>query len=642
MDFKTFYIKHLTNPVGVKTHVYNPNTSKWTQTAFTVGDLIEEFQKKMGSKLANVDAGLITLQYVENEREFTLRPGFPLAELNHGLTDDNPLVIRSETDTLTIDEYMCCTLPNPVYKVVSWIDANHQQHSTRIEKPRFVPRIICEEVQTLQPFIKDNLLDVSAKCLIPQTDFTAIRETNSCVGEPDHLMTRAGEIVAIVEEKGKWTLPDGDLVGGYSLHAARASAVNQLYHYMRLNHRKHGIITSYDNTWFVYRYVNLGCSACDELSTHETLYISDGISYNAQTPTVLQCISYFNSIIDSTHMDSPPPSKPATRANSASKIARPISPRVSQLTSSIGGKSPFSSEGQINEKAQEFDVDDFQFSTVIGEARSKVYLDIYGYQTVALKVADIAKHPEMLSELQNEVFVYQQLSGLQGDGIPRFVCHGYIEHILYCVGVSICGTVAKIYTEQQKLKLLDTLDKIHAVGILHNDIKKENILIDESGNPFIIDFGFSSQNCDLAVQMEERQALLDECQLVGHLHLEADISSCHYLVVDGQVTDNMMGAFVVPGTVLTDPVDSKPKLFFVYDDIGIRYAGEYRFQCTIINMQNLTTTVLNTGSFPVVRRREFRTPTERSFLEQSFQIQGVYDKNSKKYKKNLAIEEKSG
>ncbi|EGF79386.1 hypothetical protein BATDEDRAFT_89816 [Batrachochytrium dendrobatidis JAM81] len=360
--------------------------------------------------------------------------------------------------------------------------------------------------QSLQPFILDNLLDVSAKCFIPPSEFKARRQITSCVGEPDHLMTRDGEIVAIVEEKGNWTLPISDIVNSYDTERTRVSALNQLYHYMRLNHRQYGILSSYENTWFVYR--NQECAVCEELQVHETLYVSEGISFTAQTPTVQQCLSYFNSIVNHNHMDSPPASKRPSRASSATQISRPSSTRVSPRASLSRGCSSLSSGIQINEQPQDFDVDDFKFDTVLGEGRSKVYLDYYGSSRIALKVADIAKHGEMLPELLNEVSVYEQLSGLQGNGIPRFVCHGFVEDVLYCVGVSICGTVANGFTEQQKQKLLETLESIHEAGILHNDIKKENILIDESGNPYIIDFGFSTRNCSPAARMEETNLLL--------------------------------------------------------------------------------------------------------------------------------------
>ena len=43
----------------------------------------------------------------------------------------------------------------------------------------------------------------------------------------------------------------------------------------------------------------------------------------------------------------------------------------------------------------------------------------------------------------------------------------------------------------QRDRALEALREIHSHGILHNDIRKENILVNEKGEIYIIDFGMS-------------------------------------------------------------------------------------------------------------------------------------------------------
>ena len=478
----------------------------------------------------------LSLHSIVDGEENMLEIDTLLSTITFGSTARNPLVIRSINDTITMDEYMAWSLPRPVYdnpvlrpnssgsywkqpthvfqwpgfkqSVIDWIADNHHQHSERIDRPVFVPRVITEEVQTLQPFILDNLLSVSGKCFIPPSEFKARRQIDTCKGDPDHLMTRNGQIVAIIEEKGCWTLSNSDIVGIYDRdgNGHVNSALNQLYHYMRLNHGKYGILTSYENTWFVYR--SQDCSVCDAPQVHETLYVSEGISYEDNTPTILQCFSYFNSIVDAIDMDSPPTSKRSSRANSAIQTSQRNSVS-SSARSSINLEIRNSAfEHMMFQQAQEFDINDFNLDKVLGEGRCKVYLETYDSEPIALKTADICKHRDMLPELLNEIAIYEKLSKLQGRGIPKLLCHGYLECVLYCVGISLSGSVPQNLNEKQKQMLLNTLERIHEAGVLHNDIRKENILIDEVGNPFIIDFGFSTQGTSWEEQMEEKNVLL--------------------------------------------------------------------------------------------------------------------------------------
>jgi len=145
---------------------------------------------------------------------------------------------------------------------------------------------------------------------------------------------------------------------------------------------------------------------------------------------------------------------------------------------------------------------------VIGRGRCQVYLEAHDDISIALKVADICKQPVMLYQLRNELRVYEQLKELQGSFIPKLLFHGRLESILYCVGMTMCGRVPEALNACQKEQLLDTLDKIHLKGILHNDIKISNILVDELSNPYIIDFGFASRSSSEEAFKKEKRMLV--------------------------------------------------------------------------------------------------------------------------------------
>lgn len=42
-------------------------------------------------------------------------------------------------------------------------------------------------------------------------------------------------------------------------------------------------------------------------------------------------------------------------------------------------------------------------------------------------------------------------------------------------------------------KIIEGLNHIHDANVVHRDIKPDNIIIDEYGNPKIIDFGLSKE-----------------------------------------------------------------------------------------------------------------------------------------------------
>ncbi|KAI3655399.1 hypothetical protein MP638_005306, partial [Amoeboaphelidium occidentale] len=234
-----------------------------------------------------------------------------------------------------------------------------------------------------------------------------------------------------------------------------------------------GILTTYDMTWFFDR---------REENGEEFVYVSDGIPFNSEHPTLFQCIGYFmNDVASNIEVKSPPSSK----ASSARSLLKSSSQEMI--------RSPLS---------QSFSADDINTGENIGEGRTgSVFLA--DSNLTALKTLDISKRPKLLPEILNEISIYSKLESLQGRIIPTLRYCGLVEGILFVVGFDYAGRVPKKLDDDQKRKLLDGLAEIHSIGILHGDIKPENIVVDSEGNPFIIDFAFSKIESDPELFEEE-------------------------------------------------------------------------------------------------------------------------------------------
>jgi serine/threonine protein kinase len=145
--------------------------------------------------------------------------------------------------------------------------------------------------------------------------------------------------------------------------------------------------------------------------------------------------------------------------------------------------------------------------SVIGYGRTQVYYD--SNHNIALKGLDLYKEKHILPEFQNEVKIYKVLKDLQGKVIPKMELYGYWMDAMYVIGLSLCGKVPESLTHSQKQTLIGALDAIHSHGVLHNDIKTGNILVDDKGKPYLIDFGFSTLDSDPKKQQKERDELLE-------------------------------------------------------------------------------------------------------------------------------------
>src|SRR5690606_32231055 len=52
-----------------------------------------------------------------------------------------------------------------------------------------------------------------------------------------------------------------------------------------------------------------------------------------------------------------------------------------------------------------------------------------------------------------------------------------------------CGVVAVPTAARWMSAVLDALDVVHEAGLVHRDVKLENVVVDDAGRPFLVDFG---------------------------------------------------------------------------------------------------------------------------------------------------------
>ncbi|KAJ2995042.1 Serine/threonine-protein kinase pkn5 [Globomyces sp. JEL0801] len=191
------------------------------------------------------------------------------------------------------------------------------------------------------------------------------------------------------------------------------------------------------------------------------------------------------------------------------QYTQPINPppmNSSTSTSSQNVTQSASDNGSIsfrgNPRICDFAWEDFNLKNVLGFGRATVYYE--ENNQIALKTIDLFKQLHMVHELLHEIRIYGLLSDLQGKIIPKLVLHGYWEGGMYCAGFSICGTVPKTLSESQKQSVLSIIDTIHSRGIIHNSISVGNILVDDNGKVYLIDFGLAYESTCKDDQEEER------------------------------------------------------------------------------------------------------------------------------------------
>ncbi|GBC09904.1 hypothetical protein RclHR1_00920022 [Rhizophagus clarus] len=437
----------------------------------------------------------------------------PLLSLEEALSCIPPPITYS-TDCVT-SKTTTKASGDPPASVKLWGDFFEQVNRFRFdqqpifERPRFNDKFAVVDEEDVRNAINVNIFMILNDLTGP--DYVYLRKSTDTPGIPDFNCHLVGSLILVMEAKRKHVLEDmgEETFPEFYQTSKGKDVVQQIYNYMGGNELRYGILSTYDNHWFLRR-------------EHAKLWISKTLSLQSESPPVLKAYAY----LTRRAKENPKSPKPQVlvpaqgdnnsrtlRSHSKSSSSSSLNNQASSTSTNQQSSSAFGASNNPPVDQEKFSFTDFKFKGILGEGRSgKTLLCEFRGETIALKSVDLSKAPPyVLEEMQKEVEIYKDLADIQGKYIPKLVCYGYYGGgMSFVIGLTIVGTMLsdQKITEQQKSRAIKGLEAIHKHGILHNDIREENILINDNDDIYLIDFGMASRE-----DTKKKRKLFDEEQL---------------------------------------------------------------------------------------------------------------------------------
>ncbi|KAF9272511.1 hypothetical protein BGZ74_005221, partial [Mortierella antarctica] len=281
-----------------------------------------------------------------------------------------------------------------------------------------------------------------------------------------------------IEIKRPVLLWSEDLVQDYLAQVTSEDArsalgpVNQIYGYMRLNGYRYGVLSTYEQTWFLKQ---------GEQGTND-LMISPTIAFDVSEPSLLQCYVWF---IRQANAEQPLDPPNDAQKDRMLKDERRNDRHRRRAASNKEKKGPFkafttSLTRSSSKTTSRVTLPDFEKMELISHTeRAQTYKASWQGHDVVVKKCDIWNEGPVAEELKNEASVYQKLQTLQGRYIPKLWLAGVADGLEMVLMTDFVGTDVsqELLDDSAQRKIREAMSAIHDLGVVHGDIRPQNIVM---------------------------------------------------------------------------------------------------------------------------------------------------------------------
>ncbi|KAF9138565.1 hypothetical protein BGX30_009003 [Mortierella sp. GBA39] len=362
----------------------------------------------------------------------------------------------------------------------------------------------------------------SVRVLPPFADTTQTMHLRC--GTPDLVCLRKGghrdlpeSVLFPIEIKRPAELRSENLVEDYEAQeqsgasAGPGDHLRQAFGYMRLNGYRYGVLSTYEQTWFLKR--------GDQDADHDFM-VSPMIAFDRLEPTLLQCYLWLIRQADSDTRPLDPLTetevtrmlKDEQRRNDKRRKTRESNKKkksAKDRVSSLFGPKTHSK----TKKTDRMILPAFDSMNLISRGEhAQTYKASWGGHNVVVKKCDIWNQRPVVEELKHEARVYQVLRTLQGQHIPELRFAGVADGMEMILVTDFVGSDVshERLDDSDQEKIRAALSAIHDLGVVHGDIRPQNIVVQHDGPNvrfYIVDFGMSRIAADTTERDWEKDVL---------------------------------------------------------------------------------------------------------------------------------------